>query len=119
MASSGGIPRWAYAVIRQREHLDTGAHGPLYSMDRRPGHSRCVGHHSGPGLGSVCILLSRATGTDTYRPGRPVSVPAHGRPLLDRGVNQSQTTPYHLQRNGVIGRNNRILGDALRGLLLG
>jgi len=29
VASSGGRPCWAYAVIRQREHLDTGAHGPI------------------------------------------------------------------------------------------
>jgi len=35
------------------------------------------------------------------------------------GVNQSWTTPYHPQENGVIERNNRMLGDALRSLLLG
>jgi len=36
-----------------------------------------------------------------------------------RGVNQNRTTPYHLQGNGVVKRNNRMLSDALRSLLLG
>jgi len=35
------------------------------------------------------------------------------------GVNQRRTTPYHLQGNGVVECNNRMLGDALRSLLLG
>jgi len=35
------------------------------------------------------------------------------------GVNQSWTTPYHQQGNGVVERNNRMLGDALRSMLLG
>jgi len=35
------------------------------------------------------------------------------------GVNQKWTTPYHLQGNGVVERNNKMLGDALRSLLLG
>jgi len=36
-----------------------------------------------------------------------------------RGLNQSRTTPYHIQGTGVIGRNNRMLGDALHSLPLG
>jgi len=35
------------------------------------------------------------------------------------GVNQSRTTPYHSQGNGVLEQNNRMLGDALKSLLLG
>jgi len=35
------------------------------------------------------------------------------------GVNQSRTTLCHPQGNGVVERNNRMLGDALRSLLLG
>jgi len=35
------------------------------------------------------------------------------------GVNQSRTTPYHPQVNGVVERNNRMIGDSLRSLLLG
>jgi len=34
------------------------------------------------------------------------------------GVNQSQTTPYQLQGNGVVKRNNQMLGDSLRSLLI-
>jgi len=35
------------------------------------------------------------------------------------GVNQSRTTSYHPQGNGVVKSNNRMLGDSLRSLLLG
>jgi len=64
-------------------------------------------------------LLLRAAGIDTYGPGNPVPIPAHERPLSDTRVNQSRTTPYHLQENRVVKKNNRMFGDALRSLLLG
>jgi len=35
------------------------------------------------------------------------------------GVKQSSTTTYHPRGYGVVERNNRMLGDALRSLLLG
>jgi len=35
------------------------------------------------------------------------------------GINQSRTTFYYPQDNGVVERNNWMLGDALRSLLLG
>jgi len=35
------------------------------------------------------------------------------------GINQSRNTLYYPQGNGVVERNNRMLGDALRSLLLG
>jgi len=35
------------------------------------------------------------------------------------GVNQSRTIPYHPQGNGVVERNNRMLGDSLKSLLIG
>jgi len=88
-------------------------------VGRPSGYSRRVSPHGGPGPRPTCILLSWVTGTDTYRLGRPAPVPAHGRPLLDIGVNQSRTTPYHQQRNGVVEWNNRMLVDAFRNLLLG
>jgi len=40
---------------------------------------------SGPDPGPKRILLPRVTETDTYGPGRPISFPAHGRPLPDMG----------------------------------
>jgi len=74
--------------------------------------------HSGraPAQNVFCYL---GTKTDTYGPGRPVPVPTYGRPMPGMGVNQSRTTPYHPQENGGIERNNKMLGDALRSLLLG
>jgi len=118
MPSSGGRLCWAYDIIRQREHLDTGAHGPLHSMGRCSGHSGRVGPNSGSGPGPKCILLLRVAGEDTYKQGRPIPVPVYGRPFPDRKVNQSRTTPYHLLGNGFVERNDRMLGDALRSLLL-
>lgn len=35
------------------------------------------------------------------------------------GVNQSQTTSYYPQGSGFVERNNRMLGDAFKNLLLG
>jgi len=72
VADSGGRPRWAYAVIRQREHLDIGTHEPLYPQQP-------------PRPGPKCVLLPRITRADTYGPGCPVPVPAYGRPLPDMG----------------------------------
>jgi len=46
-------------------------------------------------------------------------VSIYGRPLPDMGVNQSWTSPYHPQGNRVIERNNQMLGNPLRSLLLG
>jgi len=118
MPSSGGRLRWAYTIICQREHLDTGAHGPFHSVGRCSGYSSHVGPNSGPGPEPKGILLLWVAGEDTYKQGRPIPVPVYGRPLPDRGgVNQSQTTPYHLLGNGFVERNNRMLGDALRSLL--
>jgi len=85
VTSSGGGPRRTYAVICQKAHLDTGAHGPFHLVGRRPGYSRCVSPHGGPGPGSVCVLLFRATGTDKYGPGCPATVSANGGLLPDMG----------------------------------
>jgi len=35
------------------------------------------------------------------------------------GVNQSRSTPYHPQGNGVVEQSNRMLGDSLRSLFIG
>jgi len=119
VASSGGRPCWAYAVIRQREHLDTGAHGPLHSVSRRPGYSRCVDPHSGLGLGSVCICYFELPEQIHTDQGAQFQSQLMGDIRWIWGVNQSQTTPYHPQGNGIVERNNRMLSYALRSLLLG
>ncbi|XP_067944982.1 uncharacterized protein [Watersipora subatra] len=38
---------------------------------------------------------------------------------VERTLKRVQTTPYHPEGNGVVERNNRVLGDSLRALLLG
>ena len=35
------------------------------------------------------------------------------------GVEKTRTTPYHPQANGMVERNNRLLGDSLRAMLIG
>jgi len=42
VAKGGGGLSLTYAVICQRENLDSGAHGLLHSLGRRPGYSRCI-----------------------------------------------------------------------------
>jgi len=80
-----GRTTYDYAVIRQREHLNTGAHGPLYPVGRCSGYSRRNSPHGGPGPVPKCALLPRVTRADPYGPGYPFLVPAYGRPLPDMG----------------------------------
>jgi len=44
-----------------------------------------------PGPRLVCVLPFRATGTDTYESGCPISVPTYKRPLLDMGGGASES----------------------------
>jgi len=101
------------------EPMETGAHGPLYSVGRCSGYSR---RNSPPVARALdqnvfgYLGLLEQIHTDQ---GAQFQSQLMGDLCRILGVNQSRTTPYHPQGNGVVERNNRMLGDALRSLLFG
>ena len=91
---------------------------PLYTLAGGDSHTRCNRSDRGYGLRREGVLLFWTPRANSLRPGKTIQVSVNGRVSTLWRVNQTHTTPYHPQSNGVVERGNRVLGDALRALLL-